>query len=274
MIQFFASKFIDDLDMVEHEMTRHSLHYPENTVFTQEQKTRLAALLERIEQHCIEHELEKTRARCSELRGQLEYVPSAAFTEFDKAAIEPKTDHIFKSCGSIKLYLQNELGERKFAFIPTAQSKYFECDNLFGLEVSKAFPSAMPDIKDAGNCLAADLTTAAVFHLMRVAEFGLRALAKELGCAFSFPIEFATWGNIIDKLDEKLKALKPTARGDKREDDYQFYSRLVQEARSFQHAWRDPVMHVRTRFDEPMEAENVFNHVRRFMQTLAMRVAE
>src|SRR4051794_4802873 len=50
---------------------------------------------------------------------------------------------------------------------------------IMGAEVKAAFPSAMPDVLEVGNCLAAECNTAAVFHLMRVAEVGLRALASD-----------------------------------------------------------------------------------------------
>src|SRR5208282_2687692 len=63
-----------------------------------------------------------------------------------------------------------------FIYIPSAKTKFFEPLELFGNKVYQNFKSARTEIKDAGNCLAADLNTAAVFHLMRASEFGLRAL--------------------------------------------------------------------------------------------------
>ena len=64
--------------------------------------------------------------------------------------------------------LREELNNRYCALIPCKKLQYFEQKMLFGLEVFLAFGDAHEDIKDAGNCLAADLNTAAVFHLMRV----------------------------------------------------------------------------------------------------------
>src|SRR5436309_10023407 len=76
--------------------------------------------------------------------------------------------------------MQKEMSESFLVFVPKRQAEYFEKDALFGGEVSQAFPSAWEDIRDAGNCIAADLHTAAVFHLMRVGELGMRALARHL----------------------------------------------------------------------------------------------
>jgi hypothetical protein len=68
-----------------------------------------------------------------------------------------------------------ELSQIKFAFIPTAKDKFFDRDDLFGKSFhDSAAPEMNSEIKAAGNCLAADLNTAAVFHLMRVAELGMR----------------------------------------------------------------------------------------------------
>ena len=73
-----------------------------------------------------------------------------------------------------------EIKEKHFAFIPPEKAVFFEKADLFAEAVNRAFPGAAPEIKDAGNCLATDLHTAAVFHLIRAAEHGMRALAKHL----------------------------------------------------------------------------------------------
>jgi hypothetical protein len=71
-----------------------------------------------------------------------------------------------------------EMDGIRLAAIFNENAQLFERDELFGKEVKdSASPQLNTEIKAAGNCLAADLHTAAVFHLMRVAEHGLHALA-------------------------------------------------------------------------------------------------
>jgi hypothetical protein len=53
-----------------------------------------------------------------------------------------------------------------------------------------------------------------------------------------------------------------------RPEYYNFLPVIPRKLISLAYAWRDPVMHVRSRFDEPQQAENVFNHVKRFMEKL------
>ncbi len=76
--------------------------------------------------------------------------------------------------------ITEELHRRKFTMIENSKAGFLEQKNLFGKSVWKAFPSARDEIQAAGNCLALDLNTAAVFHLMRAAELGMRALAVHL----------------------------------------------------------------------------------------------
>ena len=52
--------------------------------------------------------------------------------------------------------------------------------SLIGESVAAAFPSTIPDIEEAGKCLALDRPTAAVFHLMRALEVPLKLLAEKL----------------------------------------------------------------------------------------------
>src|SRR5229473_6950447 len=73
------------------------------------------------------------------------------------------------------------LGRHRFAYIPEAAVPYFENEKLFGESVYNKFPDLREDIKDAGNCFAAALYTACVFHLMRIAEYGMRRIAIRVG---------------------------------------------------------------------------------------------
>ena len=64
-----------------------------------------------------------------------------------------------------------------------------EADNLQGLEIKQLvtclthFPGASFDVTEAGNCFAFERFTACVYHLMRVAEFGLvKALLRRSWC--------------------------------------------------------------------------------------------
>ena len=172
--------------------------------------------------------------------------------------------------------IRKELISLKFAYIPPSKAEFFERDELFGEAVNDAFPSARANIKDAGNSLAADLPTAAVYHLMCVIELGLRALARKLkvhSVKAKIPIELGTWEQVITALESKIKTVGGTARSNKKQKDMDFYNGLLMEFRSIKDCWRNKVMHTRVDYDQH-QALRAFDHVRGFMQRLAERVSE
>jgi hypothetical protein len=173
---------------------------------------------------------------------------------------------------ALMVMLQTEWMELKFAFIPKDAEIFFEREQLFGDAVYQAFPSARLHIKDGGNCLAADLNTAAVFHFMIVVEFGLRALAKHLKIKIKRDIQFADWDEVIRGIETKLSTIKHP-RGKKRQAELEFYRPLLSECSEFKDVWRNNVMHARRRHNK-FEALNVFNRVLAFMERLATRVSE
>jgi hypothetical protein len=191
----------------------------------------------------------------------------------------------------------NELEQHSFAYIPKSNAQYFEQDALFGECVKTAFPSTASDLKDAGNCLAADLSTAAVFHLMRVAERGMRSLAVYLKVkiekkkstktcpqcgillddgikakAKRIPLEYAMWDDVLKALEVKIQRLQ-TPKGKKRDKQYEFYHGLILSLNAFKDVWRNPVSHTRCAFDDP-QAQHTLLHVREFMQRLSTKVSE
>jgi hypothetical protein len=135
----------------------------------------------------------------------------------------------------------------------------------------KAFSPVIADIASAGDCLMAGLNTAAVFHLMRVAEFGLRRIAKDLNVKLpkKKPIEYATWAEALRAIDVKLKTL--SGKSAVKEKKRQFYSGLALAIDAFQHLWRNPVSHFRGQYDE-QQAQSAYIHVGAFTQKLAERM--
>lgn len=167
-----------------------------------------------------------------------------------------------------------ELVGIKCLFVEPTKIQYFEQEMLFGNEVSQSFPSAAPEIKAAGNCLSIGLDTACIFHLMRVIELGLRALAKKLKVKFkNSPVEYLTWEKIIPAIDSEIAKLNQTSKGKKKSETLAFYHGLVGEFNAFKDVWRNNTMHTRCTYDEH-QALSAFNHVKGFMQRLATKVKE
>lgn len=229
-----------------------------NTELTAEDKNALREKLNTVESVCDKIHLVKVKGALQPFRDERLAVDRCCTKEQVTSHLE-----------TIWLAIIGELKEKTFTFIPAEKANFFENKALFGHAVRQSFDSAKDDIRDAGNCLAADLPVAAVFHLMRVAELGLRQLAKTLRIKLKNEIEFATWGEVIKALDNKLKEIENTQkRTSARDEKLRHYGGLLLDIRAFQHLWGNPVMHVRSRY-KYQEAEAAFLHMKDFMQRLA-----
>ena len=172
----------------------------------------------------------------------------------------------------------------RFLRVRLARHVCVDNPHLLGAATLKAFPSAKDDIVEAGNCLAADCNTAAVFHLMRVVEWGLRAFAVHLGVKqlkksrakkrATVPVAYSEWEKILDELQDRVDLrIAGMRRGTRKQADQEFFYPILQDIRGIRDAWRNHVMHTR-RVYEPRDADAIFSHVHRLMTTLASRISE
>jgi hypothetical protein len=224
-------------------------------------------LLTEIHDYCEAVDLDHAKAKAFGIRLNLEKFPEN-FTGVTLAA----------SLDGLKDDLNICMFSHRFVQIEASVRKYLASVSIFGEPVRNSFPNAASDIQDAGYCIAVDLNTAAVFHLMHVVEWGLRALAIDVGLADivtdkskgkTAPVEFAQWEQILNQLPEKIDAkVGAMPRGDIKQKAQEFYYSASSEIRGFKEAWRNHVMHTRKSYTRE-DALAVFSHVQRFMQSLA-----
>jgi hypothetical protein len=173
-------------------------------------------------------------------------------------------------CDELRRRIIDEVSDNLFLYIPKTHVTWYESENLFGDAVDQAFPSTSYDIKEAGKCLALRRNTAAVCHLIRVLEIGLRALAVKL----KVPYDNKPWNYVIEVADKRLRKIREQKRKPKGwKNDEKFYSEAIAHFRFIKDAWRNYSMHVYERYDEE-QAESVFNHTRAFMRHLATKLKE
>ena len=104
-----------------------------------------------------------------------------------------------------------ELRKRQFFFVSLDRAKVL-VEYPFGEKVTDAFPSTRRDVDHASACLALELHSAAIFHLMRVAEAGLRCLAADRGIKFTEGIELQTWEEVLRELEKSEAKYRITPR--------------------------------------------------------------
>lgn len=162
--------------------------------------------------------------------------------------------------------LDDELSQLALFGIKRHAELYEPPSPLFGEAVADKFPLAIPDIEDAGKCLAVEQGTACVFHLMRVMEVGLRSLANLLGIPFA-----PSWESYIAQIHARI-AVKHRRKGIKWKRDEPFFRDVLGDLQSVKISWRNPTMHIVRRYSTD-ESDEIFRAVRGFMKRLAERLS-
>lgn len=166
-----------------------------------------------------------------------------------------------------------ELKSKLFLFVPSESAKYYEIDGIVSELTKDRFPGASAEIRAAATCFALDQYTAAVFHAMRAAEIGIRALAEDAKVTLKHHIELADWQDIQRGLHEKITEIGRMPRSIKRDEDLEFYSQSAAQLQFFKDGWRVRVMHARSVYSQS-QAQEALEHVRSFFDALSIRLAE
>jgi dihydroxyacetone kinase DhaKLM complex PTS-EIIA-like component DhaM len=165
--------------------------------------------------------------------------------------------------------LWDELESHIFYQLESSKAKFYEKpEEFWGAEVSKAFPSALPELGDAARCYALGRNTACVFHLMRALEIALSCMAK----VFGVPSNHTNWHNIIEQIESKIRDLSK-AKPRNWKEDQEFYSQAASYFMVLKDAWRNYTAHARGRYGEE-EAMRIMNNVCGFMKKLSAKLSE
>jgi hypothetical protein len=262
----------------------HFMTYQLGFVLTQLQELETSAASEdrdaRISDALIEHRiirlLQFARKRCEELE-----MPSAV-ARIERFLVACRMDctnsELATQAKVLRETIDAELRFRRFAYVPMDRAKHLDNIEKDWAIVLRQFPSARDDIRAAVECYALDCTTACVFHSMRIAEHGLRALAQKLKVRRigpqKHPLEFAEWGGILSALRGKLASIQQSkGRNAKKAAGAKFYADAASHADYLNEIWRKEVSHARGLFNAA-EALNALTRTRAFMELLSGKISE
>src|SRR5829696_270394 len=188
-------------------------------------------------------------------------------------------------CGllsSVRRRMQNETARQKYLYMPESDAKYYydpalrsSCE-IFSPQVAHAFRLASGELTKGGQCYAAGMDTASVFHMMRALEHGLRALAKQLRVKMpkgKNMLDLQTWGDILRPIEKKVKDIEQRRRSRKRDEDLEFFGGAASQFHYFKTAWRNHVMHAKRTYDHD-EAGIVMRHTLEFFEHISARLKE
>jgi hypothetical protein len=175
--------------------------------------------------------------------------------------------------------IENDISAERFYHYPRAKGVLVQRVSSDWKETLMAFPSAKEDVLSAVDCYALAHNTASVFHSMRVAEYGLRALAKERGVKIikKMSLEWSNWQDMLDAIEAEVGTLtrghSALPRGPKRDAASEFYRGCLGEFASFKEEFRNNVMHSRKNYDE-FQALRALTRVKEFMERLSLKTDE
>lgn len=185
--------------------------------------------------------------------------PDRQKAEFERVSTEMRIR--FDNLSSV---IHSELSERMLYAVATDKAEYCDPGWLADTPIFSAFPKAFAEFQRAGYCYAYDECTAAVFHLMRVIDSGIRLVYESLGETY----DARNWDGIAKKIDAEITKKYSDKTVDWRTRE-PFYSGVLTDIRSIGRAHRNPALHEIERKYSDSEAKYLIDITKAFMVHLA-----
>ncbi|MGA9008747.1 MAG: hypothetical protein WB495_18165, partial [Xanthobacteraceae bacterium] len=179
-----------------------------------------------------------------------------------------------KSFDDITNSLRRELSLISVLIIEQKWQRYFVPDEpLFGADFAAKFKTiGAYELDEAAKCLALGRSTASAFHLMRLLEIGIRAMARCLKIPDPLKPAERNWAIILKHIWDGTEKKWPTTAARMAGDGALFES-LYASLDAVKNPWRNETIHVEKKYTDD-EAEHIFVAVKGFMKLLASRMDE
>ena len=160
--------------------------------------------------------------------------------------------------------IHSELQSRHLYAIEMEKQAYCTAEWLQDSPIFTSFPRAFQELQSAGRCYAYGECTAAVFHLMRVIDSGLRLVYESLGETY----DARNWDGIAKKIESDM-GKKHQDKTDSWRAKEPFYSGILTDIRSISRAHRNPALHEIERKYPDADARYLIDVTKAFMSHLS-----
>lgn len=170
--------------------------------------------------------------------------------------------------------LLDEMSGKCFLALSAKERELYESHTpLFGVTFQTKFSTdGAFELDEASKCLALGRATAAVFHLMRLMEIAVRAVARCLNIPDPIQPADRSWGAVLKKVRDGIDAKWPTV-ATRLSGDGEIFDALYASLDAVKNPWRNSTMHPANKYTVE-EAEHVLAAVRGFVMKLASRCDE
>ena len=197
-----------------------------------------------------------------------------------KAAQRAASDMTGNPTEQIKFHLRaltdlikSEMEEHLFFWVPLTRAEFYGMTGriILGDQCVDRFSQSgiSTEVEHAARCFALGQNTACAFHLMRVCEAGVRALALALGYQWEAN---PNWGKFFKQYDVQL-GTNPTKHVEPWISHADFLEAAGGNLRAAKDAWRNDTMHLEKSYDE-REARHLLTVIPSFMRQIASRIDE
>jgi hypothetical protein len=170
--------------------------------------------------------------------------------------------------------IRDELSGITLLAIEPARQDYFQPKApIFGADFAAKFPSQGAfELEEAAKCLALGRSTACVFHLMRLMEIEVLAVARCLNIPDPIQPADRNWGAVLKKVRDGIDA-KWTTVAARAASDGEVFDSLYASLDAVKNPWRNATMRPANKYTDD-EAEHIFAAVKGFTMKLASRCDE
>jgi hypothetical protein len=220
----------------------------------------LVRLFFRVEKHCKEIGLRVTAEIAAEIN-----------SDFSKVESNLPWALVGIRVAELRRCFTAEIRRTKCYMILTGREELYTDDPLAFLteRVLRRFPSVGFDIVEAGKCFATERFTAAVSHLMKVAEYSYVSFVRYSKLDPSMEKNWNKGLNDIhDRIRNKLDPYNHIS-----DLDEQYFVGLEGYLRTVKTAWRNPASHIPIVFVEN-QARTMFEVVKTLMDSASERLSE
>ena len=267
MINFHLRSFMDALSYLNIALTRARFQNPEEFV-SLENLALIGDNLARVKYECEALQLPIALTRVGRLT--MLFSPNATSTY---GSLAHEIDELFNA-------IEIDASDQYFCHYQSSRLPFLLRMEADWQAVFAAFKSSKNEIAAGIDCYALGHNTACIFHMARVGEMGLRAIAQERGVkglkgkkGVLIPIEWGTWGQVFGAIEPTIREIRQKPNGPAKDKALKFYETILSDLHAIQVLYRDQTMHLRETYDDN-QAQSAMFRVRELMTTLASKITE